>query len=313
MTWDRDKLLMELNEFQFGCESSSPELLKYLEFYGLSGLANESVSHCVGWMDAGAFRVVLQTYLCAEAKGTVFVFHGYFDHAGLYHHLTRHLISKGFSVVIYDMPGHGLSSGKPTAITSFDEYQAVLEGVVSHVNDKVANPLYAIGQSTGAAVLIHRASAEPENKVLFERIVLLAPLVRPEGWKGIKFVHSLIAPFAEVWRRSFSVNSTDRGFLDFLRGKDPLQSKIMSVSWVGALKSWVNSIEARDTSPRALSVIQGTSDKTVDWAHNIPIIRRLFQNVKVTYIDQGHHHLVNESSEIRQQVFAAVDAEFGVA
>ncbi len=313
MTWDRDKLLMELSPYTLGGTSVSFELTKYLEFYSLSGLSSDQVTHSVGWVDAGAFRVVLQTYECHEAKGTVFVFHGYFDHAGIYRHLIRHLLSKGFSVVIYDMPGHGLSSGKPTAIASFDDYQLVLESVVDSLTGKLAQPFSAIGQSTGGAVLIHRASAQPNDRPLFDKLILLAPLVRPEGWRGIKLVHSLVAPFAEVWRRSFSVNSTDNNFVEFLKGKDPLQSKVLSVSWIGALKSWVLDMEQRQPVPRSVCVIQGTSDKTVDWRHNIATIRRIFQGVKVAYIDHGHHHLVNESVEIRQQVFAIVDAELGVS
>lgn len=310
MSWDRDRLLMELSAFSFGTQSEGEELNRYRAFYKQRFDDIEGVDSSLGWVNSGDFRLVLQVYRIAESVGTVFVFHGYFDHAGIYRHLIRFLLELGYNVVVYDMPGHGLSSGKRTSITDFKQYQEALDRVLEICDGQLTGPYHAVGQSTGAAVLIDRMSGVPKND-LFDRVVLLAPLVRPAGWAGVQLLHSAVSPFFEVWRRSFSVNSTDLHFTEFLKKEDPLQSKTLSVDWVGALKKWVRTIETRASISKSVSVVQGTADRTVEWRHNISVVCRLFKQVKVNYIEGGHHHLVNESEEKRKQVFRAIQQELG--
>jgi len=264
----------------------------------------------VGWMDTSDFRIVLQTFAPKNAKGTVFLFHGYFDHAGIYQHLIRFLLEANFSVVIYDMPGHGLSSGKPTAIQSFEQYQEAVDACLAICKGKLSEPFHCVGQSTGGAVLIDRImNQESEQADVFDKVVLLAPLVRPTGWNSISLMHSAIKPFFKIWHRQFTVNSSDLGFVKFLKEHDPLQSKWMAVDWISALKEWIPRIENGQRLQRKILIVQGTGDATVDWSHNIEVLKRLFKELKITYIDGGKHHLVNESVNKRKAVFKAVLSE----
>lgn len=309
MSWDRDRLLMELEPYNHDKEVSSPLVDAYLEFYGLNHIKQEGVKHRLGWLRSGNFHVVLQTFECQKPKGTVFILHGYFDHAALYHHLITYLLHHGFSVAIYDLPGHGLSSGRPAAISDFSEYQDVLNKVVSTLQSSVAQPFYAVGQSTGGAVLIDHMS-QPGHETFFKSVTLLAPLVRPAGWAAAKLLHRAVSPFATLWKRSFKVNSSDDRFVEFLKKLDPMQSKYLSVDWVGALKKWVPMIEGRPVKKKRLLVVQGDADATVDWRHNLGVVKRLFEEVSVVHIQGGHHHLVNESESVRQHVFNAILREF---
>lgn len=313
MSWDRDKLLMELSSYHAAnSEQTSPELQRYLSFYKF-GFVNElHVQHRVGWIEAGAYRIVLQTFEQAQSLGTVFVFHGYFDHAGIYHHLIEHLLRRGFSVALYDMPGHGLSSGKPTDIENFAQYQEVMDAALRCCDDLMPKPFHAVGQSTGGAVLVDRLSQVAFGDS-FDKVVLLAPLVRPKGWANVKLMHSALDPFFKVWRRSFSINSSDKAFIQFLQKIDPLQSRHLSVRWIAALKRWVQDIESRQSGNKGMLIIQGDADQTVEWRHNIEVIKRLFGQVSICLIEGGKHHLVNESATTRAKMFAAIDRELGVA
>lgn len=310
MQWDRDKVLMELSGFSFSDTPHGKSAEAYCQFYGLNFSTPQiPIQHHMGWVEAGEFRVVLQLFHHPQPKGCVFVFHGYFDHAGIYHHLIDYLLQLGFSVVIYDMPGHGLSSGKPTAINSFEQYQAVMDAVLDLCKPELAGPFHAVGQSTGAAVLMDRLSQPESRETAFDRVVFLAPLVRPKGWGGISSLHTVISPFVSVWRRSFTINSNDHRFVSFLKELDPLQSKWLAVDWLSALKVWVKALEQRQSVTRDIAIVQGTADQTVDWQHNIEVITSLFQSVKTVYVEGGHHHLVNEEESIRQAVFQAIKAE----
>lgn len=310
MNWDRDKLLMELPEFSFR-RSAKPkgELARYHEFYG-TDFCNQikGLKQRIGWIDTKDFRIVVQNFVPSKAKATVFLFHGYFDHAGIYRHLIRFLVEHDFAVVIYDMPGHGLSSGKPTSISSFRQYQEAMDACIAKCDDNLPKPFHCVGQSTGGAVLIDRLVNTPKADV-FDKVVLLAPLVRPKGWGGVKLIHSAVSPFLNVWHRTFSQNSNDIEFVKFLKDNDPLQSRWLAVDWITALKEWVANIEHAAPIQRKILIVQGTNDSTVDWKHNVSVLRHLFSETKIAYIENGRHHLVNESASKRAQVFEAVLSE----
>ena len=55
-------------------------------------------------------------------------------------------------------------------------------------------------------------------------------------------------------------------------------------------------------------MVQGRQDRTVDWRFNMRVIKRLFQP-RIVYLPKARHHLVNESSALRAQVFAAIAEE----
>lgn len=266
------------------------------------------ISHRLGYFDALGYRLALHYYSPPRPKGTVFIFHGYFDHVGLYGHLIDHLLRENFSVVAYDLPGHGLSSGDEASIRTFTEYQQILEACIALCRNKVIGPWFAIGQSTGAAVLIetlfqrrytHEASP-------FKHWVLLAPLVRPKGWHSVVLLHILMGSFIRTWRRGWMENSHDSEFVRFLKERDPLQSRFVAVDWVAALRKWVASIERNEPLMMPVTIIQGQQDTTVDWQHNVAKLQSLLPKATIAFLKDGRHHLVNESLKLRSQVFDCI-------
>ncbi|MDX1451440.1 MAG: alpha/beta hydrolase, partial [Oleiphilaceae bacterium] len=231
MTWDRDSLLMELGKFslksRFKIKGAAAEYFRYYN----SALYEEidGLDQRIGWLETPDFRIVVQSFVPKDAKATVFVFHGYFDHAGIYQRLIRFLVQHDFAVVIYDMPGHGLSSGKPTSIDSFQQYQDAMDACLGACRGVLPEPFHAVGQSTGGAVLIDRMLSEGCDQQSFDKVVLLAPLIRPAAWQGVARLHSVVSPFLKVWHRTFSQNSSDVQFVKFLKENDPLQSKWLAV------------------------------------------------------------------------------------
>ena len=133
--------------------------------------------------------------------------------------------------------------------------------------------------------------------------------MRPKGWKSIVRMHSALKPFVKVWFRKFSKNSEDVSFLSFLKDRDPLQSKWLSVDWISALIDWIPTIEKGECINRKILIVQGTGDNTVDWRHNIDVLKRLFSEVKISYVDGAQHHLVNESLVKRESVFKEMLSE----
>lgn len=290
----------------------SVEMEAYCRFYGLDlWVEHPEVHYHQGYLKAEKHEVMVHYFRLPDAvepRGTVFILHGYFDHVGLYTQLIDRCLGAGFDVLAYDQPGHGLSSGTPAAIGSFLEYQAVLSEVMAQVREKVRGPWFAVGQSTGGAILIDYllSNHHDQNSSAFKRVVLLAPLVRPMGWLGAKTLHSLARPFLRRWRRVFGANSGNTRFLRFLREHDPLQARAVHVDWVSALRKWVPHIESARPVNFPVTVVQGEKDLTVDWQHNLRILRNKFSAVREQRIPDGRHHLVNEAQDLQATVFNTI-------
>ena len=104
-------------------------------------------------------------------------------------------------------------------------------------------------------------------------------------------------------RRSFSDNSGDPAFLEFVQTRDPLQADILPTAWVGALSRWIPRIEGAADSAHAPLIVQGEADMTVDWRHNLPILESKFAAAQILRLPDARHHLVNEREEIRRAYF----------
>jgi len=310
MPFDKDAVRQAIPPLDIGTPVSEDEgVVRYRQYYGIDfENRKKNLSASLGYIDVAGYRVCVHAFQQEKPKGTIFVMHGYYDHVGIYDHIIEYLIDQHFSVVAFDLPGHGLTTGDNVAIHDFHRYQIVLNSVMDAAKSTMPSPWHIVGQSTGAAVIIDflltgqfTAKSSP-----FKKVVLLAPLIRPQSWLIGKVTHFLIIWFKKYIVRNFSTNSNDVNFLHFLRKRDPLQSRELSARWVGALKNWVPYIENRPASNVPITVIQGQQDGTVEWQHNLAVIREKFIRAELVYISQAHHQLVNETEALREEIFGVV-------
>ena len=309
-----------LKEIEFGSSQEFNEVeQRYLDHYDLNFAKLPSdplpaIEHNFGYFDTSRHRIVCHYFSPPAHRlvGTVFVLHGYYDHSGLYGKLINYFLAKNHAVIIYDLPGHGLSSGVEANIDSFMEYQEVLVKCLNIASSaKIPQPWSVIAQSTGSAVLMNYLVSQPLSRQQhFEKIVLLAPLIRPNNWLRANLLHLLVSPFLEKTRRTFAPNSADKDFLHFIAHSDPMQARHLPSRWVTALKSWLKEFENYPPVSTAVEVIQGSSDRTVDWKYNLARIKALFPNSSSYIIQDAQHQLVNESQEIREKIYSVLDSIF---
>ena len=312
LQFDIERLQQQVQRFRIDDSAQPGDAERhYFHYYGLDFERRlPGVAHHFGHFSSGKHEIVCHYFALTgdKPRATCFLFHGYFDHAGLYGHLIGHCLQRGFNVVIYDLPGHGLSTGERASIGSFAEYETVMADCLALFDGIAPKPWHALAQSTGCAVLMdYLLLQEP----VFERAVLLAPLVRAAEWRWVKVAHWLGNRFLESVPRRFGVNSGDREFLDFIARRDPLQSRQISVRWVEAMLRWERRFEQLPVSEQQVLIVQGQKDNTVDWRHNIPVVREKFPRAKYLPLQEAHHHLVNETAAIRAKIFAAIDLYLG--
>lgn len=287
-----------------------PLLQAYRSFYGLDFEQRmPGLKVHLGQVQVGGFDIAVQSFCPRHVRASVFVVHGYYDHVGVYNHLIEALLQRNFAVMIFDLPGHGLSSGQRATIFNFHQYQPVLQQVIRLADRHLPQPWHFVAQSTGGAIvseyLLHH-SGQPE-RLRFASAVLLAPLVRPVNWWFNRHVHTLISPFRDFIPRKFAQSSSDRAFTRFQRTADPLQPRFLSARWLGALKQWIPFLERQEPLRFPLLVIQGEQDETVDWRHNTALLRSKFLPADIFMIPAMRHQVVNEAQAFRSQVFARMN------
>jgi alpha-beta hydrolase superfamily lysophospholipase len=280
-----------------------PSSIEYFKYYGLD-LADERIEHLFGSFQSGSFTLAGHIFRPKDYKATVVILHGYLNHCGLLSKLINFLLEAGFAVAVYDLPGHGLSSGVPTAIDDFSQYSDSLQCFIKIVKPQLHGPYHAIGHSTGAAIIMDYLFTGREN--CFEKVILVAPLVRSELWFLSKLGYKICRPFCNNLPRVFRKVSSDKDFLRFVKYKDPLQARKISLKWVNAMFKWDEKIINAKASQRPTLVIQGTNDNIVAWKYNLKFIQSKFSRAEIEFVENARHELFNESADIRKEMFSQI-------
>ncbi|MCL6414108.1 alpha/beta hydrolase [Aestuariirhabdus sp. Z084] len=271
-----------------------------LDFYKIL-MPPELGEQSVGYFQQGGERIALYRFRPRQIRGSCFLLHGYYDHVGLYGHMIRFLLQQGLEVVAIDLPGHGLSGGERATIEEFAHYGELLSALLDMAEQaSLPKPWLGMGQSTGAGVLADTVLGVSTRPLPFDQLILLAPLLRPRNWPMARLLYRLLKPVVREIPRSYSANSSDEAFLEFVRHQDPLQPRTLPVAWVGALSRWIPRMLAARVSTAAPLIVQGQQDFTVDWRFNIKTYTALFPAARVHFQPTAGHHLANESESLRQ-------------
>lgn len=309
-----DALQAALPELDFasdmdGISHANPLVPLYLGFYRLDFAAQyPGLVHAMGRVTAAGFRIATHYWLPPRARGTLLVVHGYYDHVGIYDKVIAFALAQGLAVIAFDLPGHGLSSGERAAIDSFDQYGDVLESILLRAQSRLPSPWFALGQSTGGSVLLNhlwRYEARRPQPLLGPT-ALCAPLILPRGWTRGRWLYMLIHRFVRQLPRGPSRSSHDENFIRFLDEEDCLQSRHLSVRWVGAMKNWDAQFQQWQPLEKSLLILQGTDDQTVAWRYNLNQLERKLPRATVKFIEGAGHQLVNERDDFREQVFVTL-------
>ena len=287
-------------------QAAEPTALQqaFCQYYGIDFSASHpGLQYRLGTVQSGEFTLAVHSWLQEGASSNLLLVHGYFDHSGLFSRLIEHGLERNCNVLIFDLPGHGLSSGEPAVIDDFADYSRAIHAVLQAVQWPPL-PLWVMAQSTGCAALVEytRHYSWP-----FAATVLLAPLVRPLGWRSGRLAHSVARHFVDSIGRKFIPNSSDPEFFEFLKS-DPLQSLRLPVRWVTALRVWLAALPSANLAVGRALIVQGDADQTVDWRFNLEFYQILFPGSEVVMLPGAGHQLANESPGLRQCYLERVDA-----
>ncbi|MCB0655540.1 MAG: lysophospholipase, partial [Saprospiraceae bacterium] len=89
-------------------------------------------------------------------KAVVGLIHGLAEHAGRYTHVAKWFQQEDIALIGFDLPGHGLSSGKRGHVPSYDTYLEVIDQFKVYVQAQFPDvPLFLYGHSLGGNLLLN--------------------------------------------------------------------------------------------------------------------------------------------------------------
>lgn len=88
-----------------------------------------------------------------DSKATVIITHGIAEHSGRYQEMTKKLNKAGYTVVKYDIRGHGKSQGKRGKLKSYHQTIDDLHQIVLTEKKQKPKNIYLLGHSMGGLIV----------------------------------------------------------------------------------------------------------------------------------------------------------------
>lgn len=233
---------------------------------------------------------------CADGRSLVIV-HGASEHGRRYDHVARLFADRGWTVIVGDNRGHGLSGGNPMHVRKFEDYLRDLDAVWKHHQLDPARTAL-LGHSFGSLISARFAETRPEK---LSALVLMAPLLRLK-------VH--VIPLVVAWGKLVSLllpsirfetrveaNDTTRDEVTLMaRQADPLIHRSVTCGWFFQMKAALKDVwDDVSTLHMPVLVAQGGADRIVDpqvagpWLEKVPSTDK-----ELKWFPEHYHELHNE-------------------
>src|ERR1700728_3868514 len=271
----------------------------------------------------------------AGRRGTVCIFQGRAEWIEKYFETVRDLRARGFAVAALDWRGQGLSDRalgdrRKSYVRDFSEYDSDLETFMREVVlPDCPPPIFALGHSTGASVLIRAAH---RGHRWFDRMVLSAPLIALGGvdyamGAGPLIVRALrLAGFGRmdvaqsdnsiVESRPFVGNILTSDPVRYARNAAVLEAEpalalgAPTVTWCDAAFRAMATLRERSYAAgirQPMLIVAGGSDQVVSNAA-IEDFASLLRAGSHLVVVGAQHEILMEQDRFRSQFWAAFDA-----
>ena len=268
------------------------------------GSATASVSHI---QEVLGTRLNVLSWSAERPRGRLLVVHGLGEHAGRYQSLAEGLTARGYSVVAFDLRGHGRSGGRRGHADSFDHLVDELDHVYRHVDGLEPDlPLALYAHSMGALIAIRWLQTKDAAAL---NVVLSAPwlgtLAKVPAWKRlVAKVLRFTAPWLAVPTSLDPSALTHDPEVQESYLSDPLLGRSVSVAlWDAVARAQVAAVAGRVPRVPILLLLPGDdtvadADLAARWS------KREGANVRILELPSFSHEPHSELG--RREVFTRV-------
>lgn len=249
-----------------------------------------------------------------ETTAVLAVVHGYGEHGGRYDWLAEAMTPPGYAVHVYDLRGHGLSSGERGQVGRFADYlddtKTFLEVVAGQRSDV---PLFLLGHSLGGLIAARYVESPPAGSPPLDGLILSSPFLRlAEGVDPLRALGarllSRLWPGRDIGNTVRAADLSHEPNVVSRYETDPLIHHVAPARWAAemlAAQDAASAAAADLTLP--LLVLSGEDDAVTDPAATHDLFATSGAADKTERVYAGfYHELFNETG--RAQVFADLAA-----
>ncbi len=180
---------------------------------------NYQESKAIVYLPIGKDQKIAAYYLPNKnSKYTILVSHGNAEDIGTMMNFLHQLRDHGYSVLVYDYPGYGLSSGRPSEKGSYLAVSAAYEYLTKRLMVDPAR-IISYGHSLGAALALDLAVKKPVGGVILQspfvsayRVLTKFPLIPWDKFHNLSKVKKLTTPLLVI-------HGTEDNLVPFWHGK----------------------------------------------------------------------------------------------
>lgn len=257
----------------------------------------------------GGQKLYAEVFLRDGAKGVVLITHGYAEHCGRYRELADVLVRAGWSVLSWDVRGHGQSAGRRGYCDHFSQFVGDFRAAHKAARALGDGPLVALGHSHGSLITL-RALMEPSPPEVAAAVVS-SPFLGfgtpvPPVKAAMGKVASLVAPRLALPNGLRIEDLTSDEGKRAERRKDTLCFDIATARWFTEAMRAHREVEegsGRINVPTLWLI--GGADVIANPAQSRKVAAKM-PNATVKVLDGYRHEVFNETE--RAKVFAELTA-----
>ena len=206
-----------------------------------------------------------------ELKGIIIYCHGLGSNKTWATRFYNKLLKNKIGIYAFDFPGHGEDN------TEFSKFTlnlciSYLNDVINYISSKYTVPIYLFGSSYGGFVILNRLIIKSND---IKSTILMCPAIN----------------FCEIMENKSGISN------DYFKANEymPLYNniKIYKQAYIGFKNG---DLKLKNYKFDNISIIQGTSDKTVDYKNIKKFCDK--NNLKLLTIRDGKHELYEHDDEI---------------
>lgn len=257
------------------------------------------------------YRLPLRHWPAAdETEIVVLAVHGFNDHAGSFDVMAQALTPHGIEVYAHDQRGFGTTDQRRiwAGHSRLSDDVIMLTKLLRERHPDT--PLYVIGKSMGAAIVLLAMTADTPPPV--DGSVLIAPAVwgtetmpwyqRAGLWLGVRLMPQ--TTFSIRTTRRLGIEPTDDEEIKRQLADDPLILRSARIDTLAALTNTMGlALQASNRLPSPALILYGDEDQVIPTAAYCALLERLPQDdaIRLAFYPGGYHMLTRYSQRERTE------------
>lgn len=236
-----------------------------------------------------------------KPRARVVLVHGYAEHTGRYAWLVGSLVAAGYECDVFDLRGHGRSTGARGHVARFADYLDDLERIIARPD--AAQPLFGVGHSLGGLIALEYARVRPGT---LAGLAVSSPFLAP-AFEVTPLLEKLAAVVSRVAPRQAVKSNIDPGSLTHdvsvaeAYSNDPLVFDTATLGWWREVRRVQEDLLASAPDIRLpVLFLLGDADRVANWRRAADVFERLGSADKSLKVYAGFfHEVLNEVGRAR--------------